>query len=238
VPRPHASQLTLRALIITFLIAFGFYLLAELGLLRIGLEGDKSYISYLILAVYLGATLHWLWLAHQLSGERRRMVSLEAAAAAGEEWPPLADGPLADGPLADGPLADGPLARLVANLRKKGGGNTSVLLEVLGDDLNNRHALGHFLSDVLLKLGLVGTVVGFMLMLMPVGQLGSFDPELMKELLASMSSGMSVALYTTLAGLVTSTLLKGQYYLLDASLADFVNRLTVFVDVHLGSDAT
>jgi hypothetical protein len=222
VPRPHASHLTLRALIITFLIAFGFYLLAELGLLRTGLGGDRSYISYLILAVYVGATLHWLWLAHQLSGERRRMAGLEAAAAEGEEWPPL---------------ADGPLARLVANVRKKGGGNTSALLEVLGDDLNNRHALGHFLSDVLLKLGLVGTVVGFMLMLMPVGQLGSFDPELMKELLASMSSGMSVALYTTLAGLVTSTLLKGQYYLLDASLAEFVNRLTVFVDVHLGSDA-
>ena len=81
-PRPHASHLTLRALIITLLIAFGFYLLAELGLLRTGLEGDKSYISYLILAVYLAATLHWLWLAHGLSGDRRRMVSLEAAAAA------------------------------------------------------------------------------------------------------------------------------------------------------------
>ena len=125
----------------------------------------------------------------------------------------------------------------MANVQEKGDGNSAALVEVLGDDLNNRHALGHFLSDVLLKLGLVGTVVGFILMLMPVGQLASFDPELMKALLASMSAGMSVALYTTLAGLVTSTLLKGQYYLLDASLADFVNRLTVFLDVHLGSDA-
>jgi hypothetical protein len=222
VPRPHASHLTLRALIITLLIAFGFYLLAELGLLRTGLEGDKSYISYVILGVYLGATLHWLWLAHSLSGDRRRLASLEAATAEGEAWPPL---------------DDGPLALLVANVQEKGDGNSSALVEVLGDDLNNRHALGHFLSDVLLKLGLVGTVVGFILMLMPVGQLASFDPELMKALLASMSAGMSVALYTTLAGLVTSTLLKGQYYLLDASLADFVNRLTVFLDVHLGSDA-
>jgi biopolymer transport protein ExbB/TolQ len=90
---------------------------------------------------------------------------------------------------------------------------------------------------VLLKLGLVGTVVGFILMLMPVGQIGAFDPDLMKELLASMSAGMSVALYTTLAGLVTSTLLKGQYYLLDAALAEFTNRLTVFVDVYMDSDA-
>ena len=83
-PRLHASHLTLRALIITLLIAFGFYLLAELGLLRTGLEGDKSYISCLILAVYLGATLHWLWLAHGLSGDRRRMVSLEVATVASQ----------------------------------------------------------------------------------------------------------------------------------------------------------
>ncbi|HIF97360.1 MAG TPA: hypothetical protein EYQ54_10120 [Myxococcales bacterium] len=221
-PRSQTSNLTLRALIITLLIAFGFYLLADLGLLRTGLGGDKSYISFVILAVYLGATLHWLWLVHRLSGDRRKMFALEAAAAANEAWPPL---------------GDGPLARLVATVQKKGGGNSSALVEAMGDDLSNRHALGHFLSDVLLKLGLVGTVVGFILMLMPVGQIGAFDPDLMKELLASMSGGMSVALYTTLAGLVTSTLLKGQYYLLDASLAEFANRLTVFVDLYLDSDA-
>ena len=73
------SNLTLRALIITLLIAFGFYLLADLGLLRIGLVGDKSFISYLILAVYLGASLHWFWLVHSLSAERRGLVALAAS---------------------------------------------------------------------------------------------------------------------------------------------------------------
>jgi hypothetical protein len=217
------SNLTLRALIITLLIAFGFYLLADLGLLRVGLVGDKSFISYLILAVYLGASLHWFWLVHSLSAERRGLVAL--AASVGE-----------DGELPD--LTDGRLAGLLENVRKKGSQDHSTLLETLGDELANRHALGHFLSDVLLKLGLVGTVVGFILMLVPVGQLGAFDPDRMQELLGAMSAGMSVALYTTLAGLVTSTLLKAQYHLLDASLAEFVNRLTVFVDLHLGSDAS
>ena len=41
----------------------------------------------------------------------------------------------------------------------------------------------------------------------------------MQQLLSAMSSGMAVALYSTLAGLVTSTLLKLQYYLLDSALA-------------------
>ena len=66
----------------------------------------------------------------------------------------------------------------------------------------------------------------------------SFDPAFMQEMLASMSGGMSVALYTTLAGLVTSTLLKGQYYLLDSALAEMINRLTFLADASMGSDAT
>ena len=221
--RSNDSNLILRALIIALLVAFGFYLTAELGLLAQGLAADKSYISYLILALYLGATLHWLWLTHGLSGERKRLSVLEAAADA-EEDPPILDG--------------GQLPKLLVSLEKKEHRGASPLIETLGDDLANRHALGHFIGDVLLKLGLVGTVVGFILMLAPLGEQGALNPELMPQLLASMSAGMSVALYTTLAGLVTSTLLRAQYYLLDASLADFVNRLVVFADLHLGQDAS
>jgi len=41
-----------------------------------------------------------------------------------------------------------------------------------------------------------------------------------------MSGGMAVALYTTLTGLVTSTLLKLQYFLLDTSLTGLFNYLS------------
>ncbi len=53
-----------------------------------------------------------------------------------------------------------------------------------------------------------------------------------------MSGGMAVALYTTLAGLITSTLLKLQYHILDASAAELATRLAVLTDVHLTRDAT
>ena len=100
------------------------------------------------------------------------------------------------------------------------------LLSILGDELSNRHALGHMTSDVLLKLGLTGTVVGFILMLLPIGDMKDFDPQKIQPLLSSMSAGMAVALYTTLSGLVTSTILKFQYFLLDASLSKLINQLT------------
>ena len=64
-------------------------------------------------------------------------------------------------------------------------------------------------------------------MLLPIGEIDQFDPSLMQQLLAAMSGGMAVALYTTLAGLVTSTLLKLQYYLLDSALANLINRMSL-----------
>ena len=100
------------------------------------------------------------------------------------------------------------------------------LLSILGDELSNRHALGHMPSDILLKLGLTGTVVGFILMLLPIGDMKDFDPQKIQPLLSSMSGGMAVALYTTLSGLITSTILKFQYFILDASVSKLINKLT------------
>ncbi|MAI79626.1 MAG: hypothetical protein CL917_11845 [Deltaproteobacteria bacterium] len=213
----------LRALIITLLIAFFFYLVVELGFVRTGLVGDRSYISYVILFVYFVATLHWLWLARELSKERRWMDKIEVALQEARDLPDL---------------EGSRIGFFMENLKKKSDRSASLLVETFGDEMMNRHALGHFISEVLLKLGLVGTVVGFILMLLPIGEMDSFDPTFMREMLTSMSGGMSVALYTTLAGLVTSTLLKAQYYMLDASLAEMINRLTVSVEIYLDPDAS
>ncbi|MDH3641462.1 MAG: MotA/TolQ/ExbB proton channel family protein [Gammaproteobacteria bacterium] len=211
------ANLVFRALIILGLVAFGFYIAEDRGLVSLALDSDKSYISYLILGLYGLASAHWLWLAQRLGEERRRFAILEAASTDPEILDP----------------EGGLLGAFLSNLRVKTDSDTSALLEAFGDELANRHALGHFTSDVLLKLGLLGTVVGFILMLLPVGEITEFDPSLMQQLLSAMSGGMAVALYTTLAGLVTSTLLALQYHLLDTSAAQLVTRLHVLVDVRL-----
>lgn len=121
------------------------------------------------------------------------------------------------------------LLRNLGDCWREGGAasDAAALLNAFADELANRHALGHFLSDALLKLGLLGTVVGFILMLLPIGEVEEFDPAMMQRLLTAMSSGMAVALYTTLAGLTTSTLLRLQYHILDASAAQLATRLSV-----------
>ena len=218
------ANLTWRALVLLGLVAFGFWLAADRGLLSLALSADRSYLSYVILALYCAATGHWLWLAHLLAGERRRYARLERALST-EGSAAAADD-------------DGLVGQFLDSWRARGGsGDPAPLLTAFADALANRHALGHFASDALLRLGLLGTIVGFILMLLPVGDIKEFDPSLMQQLLAAMSGGMAVALYTTLAGLVTSTLLKLQYHVLDASAADLATRLAVLAEVYLVRDA-
>ena len=214
-------NLVFRALIVLGLIALGFYLAADRGLIRIALDADRSYISTVILGVYVLATGHWLWLARLLGAERRRFQTLQQHLQGGNDDPRIESGLIGE---------------FQHNLhRRASSADATVLVTAFGDALMNRHAFGHFVSDALIKLGLLGTIVGFILMLLPVGELDDFDPALMQQLLAAMSEGMAVALYTTLAGLVTSTLLKLQYHILDASAADLATRLSIVADVQLRS---
>ena len=83
--------------------------------------------------------------------------------------------------------------------------------------------------DVLLRLGLLGTIIGFIMMLLPVSDIREFDSSVMQQLLATMSGGMAVALYTTLTGLITSTLLRFQYYILESADMDMIYRISLVV---------
>lgn len=71
--------------------------------------------------------------------------------------------------------------------------------------------VGWFITELLLALGMIGTVIGFILMLG-----GSFeslnvsDTSSVKTALTDMAIGMSTALYTTLVGMVCSQVLKVQ----------------------------
>ncbi len=219
------ANLVYRAMIILGLVIFATYLIAERGLLSTALDSDRSYISYVIVSVYALASAHWLFLAYTLGRERHAFGVLQGRM---EKPAPDFSG-----------LDRGLIGEFVAEWQTKGTqSHPEALITAFGDRLLNRHAFGHFVADTLLKLGLLGTIVGFILMLLPVGELNEIDASLMRQLLTAMSSGMAVALYTTLAGLVTSTLLEFQYHVLDASAADLATRLTVLADLHRSQDAS
>jgi hypothetical protein len=106
-----------------------------------------------------------------------------------------------------------------------------LLLEAFEADLRRGQEFGWFVADLLLSLGLLGTVIGFILMLAPISGLDTTDESAIKGALAAMSGGMAVALYTTLAGLVGGMLLKVQGFLLDGAVQELVGRTTRLTEV-------
>jgi hypothetical protein len=89
-------------------------------------------------------------------------------------------------------------------------GNGAAAYSATGD---RDDELGWFVSDMLLTMGMIGTVIGFIYMLGT--SFVEFDPanaDSLRNVLSRMSGGMSTALYTTAAGLICSLLLKLQLF--------------------------
>lgn len=74
------------------------------------------------------------------------------------------------------------------------------------------------LSDMCLTLGMIGTIVGFLMMLVGGFTIASGDVAGIQALLARFSVGLGTALYTTLVGLICSMLLKLQLFNLGYAL--------------------
>ncbi len=72
-----------------------------------------------------------------------------------------------------------------------------------------------------------------MILLNAVTSVTDLDITSMKEVLVSMSGGMGVKLFTTIAGLIAAILLGFQYTLLDRGAEDLVALMTKVVEVQV-----
>ncbi len=110
------------------------------------------------------------------------------------------------------------------------------VMELYAARLKRPHARGWFMADVMLKLGLLGTIVGFVLMLGSITEVKDLDVSSMQQVLREMSSGMATALYTTMAGLIGAILSSWQYHHLDHG-ADEILELTRYLAETRGGGA-
>jgi MotA/TolQ/ExbB proton channel family len=211
---PERSAL-LQWMIFTGLCVFAAVLLWHYGLIRLMVVSDRTYISSLIAVLYIVTCLHCFW--------RTRAIAREAEA--GKRCRAILSAPDGEkaldqnaGGLPSGLVTDH-IKSLVTKAETQGAGriDQTLLLRTLADRLRGSNAFGAFVSDTLMKLGLLGTIIGFIIMLAPIAGLDAADKVAMKSSMGLMSDGMAVAMYTTLAGLVGSILVRIQYYMLDAA---------------------
>ncbi len=101
-------------------------------------------------------------------------------------------------------------------------------LQSLAEHTHGPHETAWWFAGAAIKLGLLGTVVGFIVMSMQIGRMPSFDFDQVQVLLKRMTEGMAIALYTTLVGLIANLWLGFQLMLLDrqadALAADILAR--------------
>ena len=229
----------LRWMIFTGVTLFGFVLAWHFGLIRLMLASDPTHISAVICALYLIVSLHCLTqtvvVSRELNSGHRAYALVTGGAASFS-----VDG--GDVMVGDGArLPRGHVASHIRNLVLKAGLqkdarlDQTLLLRGLADTLRRPHQLGAFAGDTLMKLGLLGTIVGFILMLAPIAGLDAADRASVKGSMGLMSDGMAVAMYTTLTGLIGSILVQTQYYMLDTATAKLFALATDLTEVFVVS---
>lgn len=204
-------------------ISFFIWLSWQLQILDKIFFTDPTKITYLISLFFLGGTIHCGIRAHYLSRQINAITDIEKGHIVWQESDSLsAEFMLAISKSLEGQKSDN------ENLP----GN-ELLAEVFAEQAHSQHEVGWFFTSLLVKLGLLGTVIGFVLMLTPLSTIESFDVEDVQGILASMTAGMAIALNTTLLGLLGSILLSFQYLMLDRGADELVARTVQYTQTEL-----
>lgn len=209
---PHLFLLAWWLVILTF--SFFLYVAWDLGYLEMIYQRDRSYLTIVISILCILSTAHAFFHIFQksflLEKFRRQGVS---------------------GRLADGFNND------IAKPFELTSNDAETLFEIIADRMRSAVEVGWFLVDLAIRLGLAGTIIGFILIFTSLSGTDIVGENALKELLVSMSTGMGTALFTTLTGLVGATYLSIQYLILGRLVEELVAEMAMHGSIELISDS-
>ena len=230
----YSYRIFLHWMVLAGVIAFTAVVAWHHGLFHILFMSDRSRISLVITIIFLFTSVHAARRAYQLSVELNALDGIKRLfdTHAGD-LPQITDGQQLTfaGQLLPEGLANQHILNLlqrfpVGQLRHDAPLEQNRLLDILERRVNGAQELGWLVADLMLKLGLLGTVIGFILMLGSVNTVSDFDVATMQVMLQDMSSGMRVALFTTFSGLVGGMLLTLQYHLVQRGADELVAHIS------------
>lgn len=181
-----AEPLWFEWLALVGLFAFAAWLLGMRGVWSLLFNADPTGITLVIIIVFSVATLWSGMRALELTRQRRAAEARQPGWAA-SYWAALGNAPR----------------------------DESAPLDLLLECTHGPHATAWWVNAIQLKLGLLGKVIGFSILALQIGQIQNFDPTQAQELLKSLTTGLGVALLTTMVGLVGNILLGVQLTRLD-----------------------
>lgn len=187
----EAEPLWLEWLTLGGLLLFGTWLLGMRGVWALLLSSDPTGLTLVIIVIFAASTL-WC-------GARSRELQRQRALLTGQR----------SGMTHEGWAAEY-LAALAAAPR-----DADAPLDLLTENTHGPHHTAWWVNGIQLKLGLLGKVIGFSVLALQIGNLQSFDANQSQDLLKSLTSGLGIALLTTMVGLVGNILLSLQLTRLD-----------------------
>ncbi len=194
-PQRAAEPLWLEWLTLCGMLVFAGWLLGVRGVWALLLSSDPTGLTFVIVVIFIGATLWCGRRAREL--EREHRLAQTAAPAHGQ--PHGTEGWVAD----------------YCQALRAGSADASAPLDLLLERTHGPHSTLWWVNGIQLKLGLLGKVIGFSILALQIGHLQNFDAAQSQDLLRSLTLGLGVALLTTMVGLVGNIMLGLQLTRLD-----------------------
>ena len=192
--RTEIEPLWFEWLALSGLLVFGTWLMGVRGVWALLLTSDPTGLTLVIIVVFAISTLWSGSRTRELTRQRRCLTDARTGA-----------------PLATVPGWVGEYLRALAGAPP----DTHTPLDLLLENTHGPHQTAWWVNGIQLKLGLLGKVIGFSVLALHIGQLQNFDPTQSQDLLKSLTSGLGIALLTTMVGLVGNILLGIQLTRLD-----------------------
>ena len=220
-------------LLLAGLVILGLVVSYDYGFLQYLFVADSSHVSVLIAVLFAAFSLYCLITIVQFSRELH-VAELSSSRLDRGELARVEAGVtrIGDYVVPHGWLGDH-LSDILLKRSRDPNAGPGVLLDAFISQFRSRARFGIYGSDVLYKLGMLGTVIGFIQMLSTMDGIAQFDAETLRTALRGMTGGMATALLTTIAGLVCGLVLRVQFNMLEAVAADVIKRTVRIGDIYL-----
>ncbi len=177
------------------------------GWLAIVLEADTTGLSVAIAAVFLGGLAICARKIWRISVELNHVRNFD-------------------------PRSGSWAARYLAEVAGREAGSRAITASALRVRLANRIAVVRHIANSLVLLGLIGTVIGFVIALSGVDAETAGDVRNITPMVTHLLAGMSVALYTTLVGAVLNLWLTVNYHILTGGTVKLLGGLIALGEAH------
>jgi len=198
-------------LLLISVTVFALYVIWDLGGIQLIWSLDRSFMATLIMALLGMCSVHCGW---HVVNNSRRIDNVQNH---------LSMNTTANHP------GTGLIGQYVEDLHNAQSdaapSSDDAIVEIHADRIRGAVDLGWYLVDLAVRLGLLGTIIGFMLIFASLSGLNIEGSDDLTQLLIAMSGGMGTALLTTLSGLVVASLLGFQYLILSRQTEQLIGLL-------------